>query len=92
MTASTMVNQSTMPARPSCHVTAAIRPSEATFTPSRNAPDHEDFRNLGKIWLRMATKKNEGRKIANVASNADCQPPIRYPAKVALVDIGPGVI
>src|SRR3990172_12395950 len=33
-----MVGKSTKEARPSCHVTAAIKPSEATLTPSSTLP------------------------------------------------------
>ena len=71
-----MLNQSMTAVRPNCHVTAAISPRADTLTPSNSAPAHHDFRIDGRMRLARATKKNAGRKMANVASKADCQPPI----------------
>src|SRR3990170_5972803 len=41
---STIVNGSIMDARPNCHVTAAIRPSAVTFTPSSRPLIQEELR------------------------------------------------
>jgi len=44
--ASAIVNQSITLARPNSQVTAVINPNEATFTPSRNDPDHHFLRKI----------------------------------------------
>lgn len=70
---STMVNTSTIAVRPSCNVTPAMSPSEATFTPSRKIPAHGDLRTKGRKRLSSPTNRNDGRKIPSVASNAEGQ-------------------
>ena len=50
-------------ARPSCQVTAAIKPSEAAFTSSSRLLTHAEFRMRGISGLEMATKTKEGRKM-----------------------------
>src|ERR671931_683180 len=48
-TATTAVHRSTTAACPSCHVTPAMSPREATFTPSRSVLAHGDWRTRGRI-------------------------------------------
>ena len=69
------VRGSIMAARPSCQVTAAIRPNEATLTPSRKLPAQADWRSLGINGLLIATKIKDGRKIPKVLNMAPGIPP-----------------
>ena len=80
-----------MAARASCAVTTAIKASEATFSPSRNAAATREERNFGTSGPLAATKTNAGRKIPAVATRAPRGPASRYPMKVAVVKTGPGV-
>jgi hypothetical protein len=86
-----IVKGSTREAFPSCQVTAAINPREATVMPSSSPLNHGDLRMRGMSGLVMATRMKEGRKIPSVASRAPGNPPSRYPIKVAVVKTGPGV-
>ena len=70
-----MVMGSMNDARPNCIVTAAINPSEAIFTPSRNALIHGECLMRGISGLLIATKMKDGIKIPMVASNAPGIPP-----------------
>jgi len=70
------VHGSTTAALPNCHVTAAIKPSEATFTPSRKAPAHGESRRRGMSGLLKATKTKEGRQMPRVANSAAVTLPI----------------
>jgi hypothetical protein len=62
-------------AQPNCQVTAAIKPREATFTPSSKPLTHVDFLIWGISGFEIATKIKEGRKIASVARSAPDIPP-----------------
>ena len=62
-------------ARPNCQVTAAIKPSEATLTPSSKPLTHADFLIRGISGLEMATKMKEGRKMPRVARSDPGIPP-----------------
>ena len=77
---------------PSCQVTAAIKPREATLPPSKKLPAQVDWRNLGMIGLLIATKIKDGRKMPRVARRAPGVPPRMNPINVAVVKTGPGVI
>jgi hypothetical protein len=85
------VKGSTREDLPNCHVTAAINPRDATFTPSNNPLAHVDLRNRGMIGFEIATKTKEGRNMPSVARNAPDAPPRMNPIKVAVVKTGPGV-
>src|SRR5262249_19608105 len=87
-----IVTQSTTEARPSCHATTAIKASDATLTPFRNAPATADFRICLIKCPLAATNKNAGRKIPTVATVAPGNPPNKNPTNVAVVNTGPGVI
>ena len=60
---------------PSCQVTAAISPSDATFTPSNKPLVQLESRNFGISGLLMPTKIKAGRKIPMVANSAPGTPP-----------------
>jgi hypothetical protein len=45
--------------RPNCQVTAAIKPREATFTPSSNPLIHADLHSRGIMGFEIATKAKE---------------------------------
>src|SRR5581483_105185 len=79
-------------ARPNSQVTAAIKPREATLTPSSRPPSQAERRIRGMNGLEIATKRKEGRKMPRVARSPPETPPRRYPMKVAVVRTGPGVI
>src|SRR5438876_6075677 len=64
--ATNTVSQSDNAARPSCQATTAINASDATFTPSRNAPATGHRRRRGTSGPLSATKRNAGRKIPKV--------------------------
>ena len=70
-----IVSGSTNDALPNCQVTAAIRPSEATLTPSSSAPTHGERRMRGMRGPEAATNTNEGRKMPTVAMSAPRTPP-----------------
>ena len=71
--------QSTSVSRASKIKTAVIKPTLATFTASKKADNHLDCRILGIKGLRMSTNKNEGKKIAIVATTAPGNPATKYP-------------
>src|ERR1700675_4402516 len=77
------VRASTIDPRPICQVTTAIKASEATITPSRNAPAILDSRIRGKRGPLAATNRNAGRKIPTVATTAPRVPYKKRPKKVA---------
>ena len=58
-------------------VTTTINASEATFTPSRNAPKVGERRNRETNGALMATKTNAGRNMPIVATAAPADPPRR---------------
>src|SRR3989454_7673667 len=91
MSASATVETSTSAARPSCKVTTAMRASDATLTPSRNAPATGERRSRGTSGPLAATNTKAGRKIPSVATSPPGRPPSRYPMNVAVVNNGPGV-
>ena len=67
---------STNEARPNCQVTAAVKPREATFTPSRKPLSHTELRYSGNQWVRDGDEDEGGEK--NTKSR-DKRP--RYAAK-----------
>jgi hypothetical protein len=69
----------------------AIKLSEATLRPSKNAPAHFDRRILERKGALTATKKNAGINIPRVAATAPREPAIKKPINVAVVKTGPGV-
>ena len=72
-----IVAASTTAALASCQVTTAIRASDATLTPSRNAPATADFRSRGSSGTLAATKAKAGRKMPRVATAAPAGPSSR---------------
>ena len=62
---------------PELHVTTAMSASEATFTPSRNAPATGERRSRGTSGPLSATNTNAGRKMPTVATRAPRSPPRR---------------
>jgi hypothetical protein len=69
---------------------AAIKDSDAAFTPSRKAFAGFDFRISGTSGPLTATSKNAGRKIPTVETTVPRIPPRMNPIKVAVVNTGPG--
>ena len=65
-----MVAQSNIAATASSQVTTAMRPIEATLTPSNKPPVQEEQRSQGIQGLIAATKTNAGRKMPTVATRA----------------------
>lgn len=65
---------------------------EAALSPSRKSLKLWLFRADESILCRKKEIKKEGRKIPMVANTPPVVPWIRYPANVALDNIGPGVI
>src|SRR5271157_2006066 len=75
----------------SLNVTPAMSATAQTFTESRNAAIHGDCLSRNKTGASIATYKNEGRKMATVATAAPGGPPRMYPMNVAVDSTGPGV-
>src|SRR5437899_1880086 len=63
-TARVTVGRSTSALRPSCQVTTAMSASEATFTPSRNAPATGERRNRGTSGPSRRDEHKGGKKNA----------------------------
>jgi hypothetical protein len=58
-------------------VTTAMRASDATLTPSRNAPAQADSRTRDTSGRVTVTRTNPGKKIPSVATAAPGTPPRR---------------
>ena len=72
-----MLGRSTSVARPSCHVTRAIKAREATLTPSSAAPAMRERRSRGTSGPLAATNTNAGAKMPRVATVAPRPPSTR---------------